>query len=164
MTTNNNERVYELMDQEGFISDHPDNLGILKGNGSTIFKGKVKRDLLTFVTTGGWRITTHELSNFFKDVTPAPASQSESTTTPSQKAVTSPLSSSFDNMYQSIYEDCKAVEGSLCIYKEGVVFLWEDSEYVINSPEDYDNLINSIKVLQSLQKVYTIEPLTNEGE
>ena len=152
MNTNNNERVYELVDQEGFVSEHPDNLGILKINGSIIFKGKLKRDLLTFVTTGGWRIPTHELSNFFKDVTPAPTSQPESTTAPSQEAVTSSLSSSFDNMYQSIYEDCKAVDGSFCVYKEGIVFLWEDDEYTLDDYEDYLSLINSIKVLQSLRK------------
>lgn len=152
MNTNNNERVYELIDQEGFVSEHPDNLGILNRNGSVIFKGNLEEDLLTFITTGGWGITTHELSNYFKDITPTSTSQPESTTAPSQEAVTSTLSSSFDDMYQSIYEDCKAVDGSFCVYKEGIVFLWEDDEYTLDDYEDYLSLITSIKVLQSLRK------------
>jgi len=57
-----------------------------------------------------------------------------------------------DEMIHCIKEDCHAVNGSLCFYKEGVVFLWNEDEYFIESVEDYSKVINSIKVLNSFKK------------
>lgn len=151
MTTNNNKRVYHLTDKEGFLLRSTVNTEILDRNESSIFKGSNTGEGLLINGGKGW-ITSYELSNFFKDVTPIPNSQPESTTAPSQEAVTSTLSSSFDDMYHSIYEDCKAVDGSFCVYKEGIVFLWEDDEYTLDDYEDYLSLIYSIKVLRSLRK------------
>ncbi len=57
-----------------------------------------------------------------------------------------------DEMLHCIKEDCHAVNGSLCFYKEGVVFLWNEDEYFIEGVDDYHKVINSIKVLSSMKK------------
>ncbi len=57
-----------------------------------------------------------------------------------------------DGMIHCIKEDCQAVNGSLCFYKEGAVFLWNEDEYFIESVDDYYKVINSIKVLNSFKK------------
>ena len=57
-----------------------------------------------------------------------------------------------DEMIHCIKEDCHAVNGSLCFYKEGVVFLWNEDEYFIESVDDYNKVINSIKVLNTFKK------------
>jgi hypothetical protein len=156
MTTTNNDsqlRTFKLIDKEGYINSHRCNNSILERVGCELFTGKLNHNgiLLNRDITGQGLITPDEFK-FFREVTNEPPSES-STSAPEQSESQLP--------YQHLIDDCKAVDGSLCIHKKGVVFLWEDSEYVINSPEDYDNLINSIKVLQSLQKVYNIESLTN---
>ena len=157
MTTTNNDsqlRTFELIDEEGYIKSREYNTSTLKVVGSKFFIGNM--------TTGGilytWSVSKKNLIilitpsefKFFKEIT-------------EEVTVDKPEYPEPQPSYQGIIDDCKAVDGSLCIYKEGVVFLWEDSEYVINSPEDYADLISSIKVLQRLQKVCTIESLTNEG-
>lgn len=159
MTTTNNDsqlRTFKLIDKEGYLNSHRCNNSILENVGCDLFTGEINRGgiLVNRNVSGLGMISPHEFE-FFKEVTNEPPSES-STALPEQSESQLP--------YQHLIDDCKAVDGSLCIHKEGVVFLWEDSEYVINSPEDYDNLINSIKVLQSLQKVYSIESLTDEGE
>lgn len=157
-TTNDNSqlRTFKLIDEEGYLKNHNMNGEILDSVGSDVFKGTFTEDgeLVDYNATDPVLIAQGEFK-FFKEVTNEVPSES-STAVPEQAESQLP--------YQHLIDDCKAVDGSLCIHKKGVVFLWEDSEYVINSPEDYDNLINSIKVLQSLQKVYTIDSLTNEGE
>ena len=157
-TTNNDSqlRTFKLLDKEGYLNSHRCNNSILESIGCEFFTGKLNHSgiLLNKDITGQGLITPDEFK-FFKEVTNEFPSESP-TAVPEQ--VESQLS------YQHLIDDCKAVDGSLCIHKKGVVFLWEDSEYVINSPEDYDNLINAIKVLQSMQKVYNIDPSTNEGE
>ena len=159
MTTTNNDsqlRNFELIDREGYLSNHRVNSSILEDVGCEFFIGKIDYNgtLINEDISSKGLILPSEFK-FFREVTNDLSSES-SAAVPEQPESQLP--------YQHLIDDCKAVDGSLCIHKEGVVFLWEDSEYVINSPEDYDNLINSIKVLQSLQKVYTIESLTDEGE
>ena len=159
MTTTNNDsqlRTFELIDEEGYIKSHKLNKSILKDVGSKLFIGDVNEGGVLY----NWGVSNRDLITpsefkFFEEVT---------NELPSESFTSSPEQSEPQLPYQSIIDDCKAVDGSLCIYKEGVVFLWEDSEYVINSPQDYSDLISSIKVLQRLQKVCTIESLTDEGE
>lgn len=160
MTTTNNDsqlRTFKLIDKEGYLNHYYSNEYLLQRVGCDIFIGKIdeKHGALINRALGDFYLITPDEFKFFKEVTNEVSSESSSAL-PEQPESQLP--------YQHLIDDCKAVDGSLCIHKEGVVFLWEDSEYVIKSPEDYDNLINSIKVLQSLQKVYTIESLTNEGE
>ncbi len=159
MTTINNDsqlRTFKLIDKEGYLKNHDMNSEILDLVGSDIFKGHFTKyeGLVNYNTTSLILISLGEFK-FFREVT---------NEIPAESFTTVPEHSESQLPYQHLIDDCKAVDGSLCIHKEGVVFLWEDSEYVINSPEDYDKLITSIKVLQSLQKVYTIESLTDEGE
>lgn len=156
-TTNDNSqlRTFKLIDREGYTRSHKLNASLLKQIGSDLFTGKVISGVLVSESIHDQGLILPREFKFFKEVTNEVPSES-STAVPEQAESQLP--------YQHLIDDCKAVDGSLCIHKEGVVFLWEDSEYVINSPEDYDNLINSIKVLQSLQKVYTINSLTDEGE
>jgi len=156
MTTTNNDsqlRTFKLIDKEGYLSSHACNSSILEDVGCEFFIGEINHNgmLINENISDLGLISPYEFK-FFKEVT------NES---PSESSAALPEQSESQLPYQHLIDDCKTVDGSLCIHKEGVVFLWEDSEYVINSPEDYDNLINSIKVLQSLQKVYTIESLTN---
>jgi hypothetical protein len=148
ITTNNDSklRTFELIDEEGYIKRHELNKSILKDVGSKFFIGNVSEGGVLY----NWSVSNRDLITpsefkFFKEIT-------------EKVTIDKP-----QPPYQGIIDDCKAVDGSLCIYKEGVVFLWEDSEYVINSTQDYADLISSIKVLQRLQKVCTIESLTNEG-
>lgn len=69
MTTNNNERIYHLTDKEGFLLRSTVNTKILDHNGSSIFEGTKKGEGFSINGGKGW-ITSYELSNFFKDVTP----------------------------------------------------------------------------------------------
>lgn len=159
MSTTNNDsqlRTFKLIDKAGYLDSNDCNSSILKKVSCDIFTGVISQRGILFnkkITSQGL-IGPNEF-RFFEEI---------ANETPSQASTAVPEQPESQLPYQHLIDDCKAVEGSLCIHKEGVVFLWEDSEYVINSPEDYDNLINSIKVLQSLQKVYTIESLTDEGE
>lgn len=160
MSTTNNDsqlRTFKLIDKDGYLSFHNYNQGILDKVGCDMFTGTIDEEdgALTNKSIENFSLISPREFKFFKEVTNESPPESP-TAVPEQPESQLP--------YQHLINDCKAVDGSLCIHKEGVVFLWEDSEYVINSPEDYDNLINSIKVLQSLQKVYTIESLTDEGE
>lgn len=157
-TTNNGSqlRTFKLIDKEGYLGEYSGNSSILEDVGCDLFTGKINnRGTLVNNTISALDLILPCEFKFFKEVT---------NELPSESPTAAPEQLKSQLPYQHLIDDCKAVDGSLCIYKEGVVFLWEDSEYIINSPEDYDNLINSIKVLQSLQKVYTIESLTNEGE
>ena len=155
MTTTNNDsqlRTFELIDEEGYIKSHKLNKSILKDVGSKLFIGDVNEGGVLY----NWSVSNRDLITpsefkFFKEVT-------------EKVTIDKPEHPQTQPPYQGIIDDCKAVDGSLCIYKEGVVFLWEDSEYVINSPQDYSDLISSIKVLQRLQKVYIIGSVTDEGE
>ena len=157
MTTTNNDsqlRTFKLIDREGYLNSHTTNDYLLRNSGNGLFLGRMT-NRGTLVNILGQSLILPSEFKFFKEVT---------NEIPSESPTAAPEQPESQLPYQHLIDDCKAVEGSLCIHKEGIVFLWEDSEYVINSPEDYDSLINSIKVLQSLQKVYTIESLTNEGE
>lgn len=154
-TTNNGSqlRTFKLTDKAGYLDSHSSNSSILKDVGCDLFTGEINNGgILVNNTISGLGMITPDEFKFFREVT---------NELPSESPTAAPEQPESQLPYQHLIDDCKAVDGSLCIHKEGVVFLWEDSEYVINSPEDYDNLINSIKVLQSLQKVYTIESLTN---
>lgn len=151
MTTTNNYsqlRTFRLIDKGGYLNNHPMNSKVLASVGSDIYRGFLEYGEIVNYDFSESVLIAEDEFKFFKEVT---------NDLPSESSPVLPEQPESQLPYQHLIDDCKAVDGSLCIYKEGVVFLWEDSEYVINSPEDYDNLINSIKVLQSLQKVYTIE-------
>tara|TARA_R110001592_G_C13193009_1_gene753681 strand:- start:12213 stop:12695 length:483 start_codon:yes stop_codon:yes gene_type:complete len=160
MTTTNNDsqlRTFKLIDKEGYLRHHRENENNLKKIGSEVFCGVINifGSLVNDTIERGTEFITNSEFKFFEEI---------ANDLPSESSPSLPEQHESQLPYQHLIDDCKAVDGSLCIHKEGVVFLWEDSEYVINSPEDYDNLINSIKVLQSLQKVYNIDSSTNEGE
>lgn len=135
-------RKFRLICKNNYIKRHPLNESLLNYLEDGCFVGIVSNSTGSLCTSDIALIREDEFQFFHEETI------SNDNETPSNE-----VSATFsDEMIHCIKEDCHTVNGSLCFYKEGVVFLWNEDEYFIESVEDYNKVINSIKVLNSFKK------------
>lgn len=151
-------RKFRLIDKEGFIQSCITNRSIVNLFKDGIFKGRMSG-------CGKLRFNCEIIIlknefQFFEEIYPDqednppqdPINQEEIINNDNETPSNEVYATFSDGMIHCIKEDCQAVNGSLCFYKEGVVFLWNEDEYFIESVDDYYKVINSIKVLISFKK------------
>lgn len=141
-------RKFKLIDKDGYLFAHAMNVDHLEYLEDGCFIGKIedKQDFLVGKANPHILIAKGEFQ-FFKEI---PLEEDDNI---QQERLSNEVSPTFsDEMIHCIKDDCHAVNGSLCFYKEGVVFLWNEDEYFIESVDDYNKVINSIKVLKSMKK------------
>lgn len=141
-------RKFRLIDKDGYFSASPENSSYYNDyylpenyyEGYVIYERLMCKDEFRL-------LIDEDESQFFEEI------PLEGEGNIQQERLSNEVSPTFsDEMIHCIKEDCHAVNGSLCFYKEGVVFLWNEDEYFIESVDDYNKVINSIKVLNSMKK------------
>ena len=148
-------RKFRLVDKEGYFSSHSVNSSHYNAYylPKNYYEGYVdsygellcKDEFMTLIDENEFE--------FFEEITSEDDINQGETIINGNEPTSNEVSATFsDEMIHCIKEDCHAVNGSLCFYKEGVVFLWNEDEYFIESVDDYNKVINSIKVLNSFKK------------
>ena len=154
-------RKFRLIDKEGYVSSEVDSYDILElYSEDDCFTGYMDSfgDLVEN-ESGVTLILDRELP-FFEEILfeeedniqQSPTNQKGTLNNDNKPPANKVYATFSDEMIHCIKEDCHAVDGSLCFYKEGVVFLWNEDEYFIESVDDYYKVINSIKVLNSFKR------------
>jgi hypothetical protein len=146
-------RKFRLIDKEGYLFAHTMNVDHLEYLEDGCFIGKIedKKDFLVGKDSPHILITKGEFQ-FFEEILLEEEGINQEDNIQQQPPLNAISGTFSDEMIHCIKEDCHAVNGSLCFYKEGVVFLWNEDEYFIESVDDYNKVINSIKVLNSFKK------------
>ena len=146
---NNELRKFKLIDREGYLNNH-------HHYNSCIISGYLEDECLTGIINPFGHLchnydkTTLITSGEFKYFEEVALAEHP---TPS-KTHSQPLQATFsDETIHCIMEDCKALGASLWFDKDNVVLLCNEDEYVIESVEDYHNIVDAIKLLQTFVKV-----------
>jgi len=147
-------RKFRLIDKDGYVNHHVDNKRYLKYLVDGCFTGTVCENGAVRDYATSMLIIGEAESKFFEEISLEEEDNIQQThISNDNEPPSNEISATFsDEMIHCIKEDCHAVNGSLCFYKEGVVFLWNEDEYFIESVDDYNKVINSIKVLNSFKK------------
>lgn len=155
-------RKFRLVDKEGYISTASPNSRYYKDYylSKNCFEGHVDTCGELVCDENGLILIDKYEFQFFEEIPfeeegslPKEPLDKKETVNNDNETPSNEVSATFsDEMLHCIKEACQVVDGSLCFYKEGVVFLWNEDEYFIESVDDYYKVINSIKVLNSFKK------------